>query len=245
MPAKPKSPNYPGLDLGTAIDLAKQLYSSGIGRGEFTPVDAAQAWNYNSVSGPVKVRIGALRQYGLIEGKRGGQYAENPKLTRLALTLVMRPEGSREYRDSLREAALTPSLFSELYESHRNAADGALRVYLVIDKNFTDDGAQRCIEAYKGTLRLVGLDQDSEWSRIPEDEIIEEDEDLEIASNTLRQGTLDSVRSSVPEGSIAIPIPLDSERMATVIVPLGMEEADWVRLDRILEGYKPQQADDE
>ena len=243
MVRKPKSPNYPSVDLGTAIDLAKQLYTEGVGKGEFTPLDAAQAWGYNSVSGPVRVRIGALRQYGLIEGKRG-RHSENPKLTRRALTFIMRPQGSREYQAALQEAAVTPPLFSELHQSHRNAADGVLREYLVIDKNFTDDGAQRFINAYKTTLRLARLGEEGTMSGLDDDESPDEGEEDHVVTEASPQGTGGPVRSIVPGELISIPVPLGAERIATVTLPIDMQDADWTRLDRILEAYKPQRVEE-
>ncbi len=243
MVTKSKSPNYPGVDLGTAIDLTTHLYRGGVGKGEFIPMDAAKAWNYNSPSGPVRVRIAALRQYGLIEGKRGPR-AENPKLTRRALTLVMRTPGSREYQDELREAALTPSLFSDLYTSHPNAADGVLQEILIVDKNFTDDGAQRFIAAYRTTLRLAGLDEAAIMSGLDGAESPDENEEEHVGMEARPQGTVPSVRPSVPAGSIAIPVPLGAERMAMVTVPIDMQESDWTRLDRILEAYKPQRSEE-
>ena len=85
MVTRQRSPNYPGVDLGSAIESSQTLYQR-VQRGEFTITDAAKAWGYNSVSGPVRVRLAALRQYDLIDGKKG----DNPRLSRKALTFVLR-----------------------------------------------------------------------------------------------------------------------------------------------------------
>lgn len=63
MVLKQRSPNYPGVDLVEAVDLLKKLYPK-VQRGEFTPSDAAGPMGYNSVSGPVRRKMAALKQYG-------------------------------------------------------------------------------------------------------------------------------------------------------------------------------------
>ncbi|MYB50063.1 MAG: hypothetical protein F4X72_12505 [Dehalococcoidia bacterium] len=244
MVTKPKSPNYPGVDLGTAIDLAVQLYRGDIGRGEFTPIDAAKGWNYKSASGPVRVRIAALRQYGLIEGKRGPR-PDNPKLSHRALTFAIRPQGSREYQDALREAALTPPLFGELHQSHPNAADGVLVGYLVMDKNFTDDGAQRFIAAYRSTLRLAGLDKDDTISGLEEDEsLYEGEDDMNPDPDTEREFPVSTrvppSQTSLSEDHTRVPLRLiGGSLVAAVELPSAMTETAWQQMMTMLEALKP------
>ena len=244
MVTRPKSPNYPGVDLGTAIDLVGQLYRGGVGRGEFTAMDAAKAWNYNSPSGPVRVRIGALRQYGLIEGKRGPR-AEKPRLTRRALTFVIRPQGSREYQDALRETALIPPLFSELNQSHPNATDGVLEGILVMDKNFTDDGAQRCIAAYRSTLRLAGLDEAGTMSGLNDDESPDENEDVPVVSVPTNIGR-ESVSAPAQEAPrlsaehIRVPLRLMGGSLTVAVeLPDSMTERAWTQMMSMLNALKP------
>ena len=166
MVTKQRSPNYPGISLVDAVDATARLYEN-VKRGEFSLDDAASAWGYGSASGPVRIRIGALRQYGLIEGKKGA----NPKLARLGLVLCIRQPGSREYQDAIREAALNPPLFKEMQETKADAADGALQGYLILEKNFTEDGASRFVDVYKATMTLSGLDEAGLMPRLYQDEL--------------------------------------------------------------------------
>ena len=108
MAVRHRSPNYPGVDLEAAIEAASMLYDK-VKRGAFTPVDATEAWGYSSASGPVRVKIAALRQFGMLDGKKG----ENPALSRLGLTFILRNRSSREYQDALRRAATNPPLFAK------------------------------------------------------------------------------------------------------------------------------------
>ena len=150
---KQRSPNYPGHDLGEAAEFLRQLYPK-VQRGEFNFTDAAKAWGYNSVSGPVRRRFSALRQYGLLEQRKG----DNAKLTARGLTLVLRNPASAEYVAARREAALEPDLIRELYETGKyQAANDALRQDLIVNRGFTDDGADRFIEVLRSTLTIAGL----------------------------------------------------------------------------------------
>ncbi len=229
MVSRQRSPNYPGIGLGTAIDCVKELYAEA-GRGQFTANEAATTWGYRGPSGPVRVRIAALRQYGLLDGQRG----ENPKLSRRALTFILTNPVSREYRNALKEAGLTPDLFQDIQEARPDASDGVLREYLILDKNFTDDGAGRAITVYRETMKLVELDNSDMMSGLEQDETHEECDKETIDSRLPVQ------RTDAPVGSISIPIPLSGERMATVILPIDMQSAEWMTLERILRAYKPQ-----
>ena len=55
MVIKRRSPNYPNIDLQEAVRVVATLYQGsvqgrGVGRGEFTPQDAAAAWGYTSTA---------------------------------------------------------------------------------------------------------------------------------------------------------------------------------------------------
>ncbi len=227
MVARQRSPNYPGLDLGAAIEASQSIYQL-VQRGEFTLSDAARAWGYNSASGPVRVRLAALRQYNLIDGKRG----ENPRLSRQALTFILRNPASREYSLALAEAALAPPLFNELHSLKGSASDSALKEFLILDRNFTDEGADRFVDTYKATLRLANLDSNDRISGLEEDieDIFEGESDVLLPS---------VLSPPLLQGSITIPVPFSPGKIGTVTLPTDMTKEDWDRFDRIIEGYRP------
>ena len=237
MVIKRRSPNYPGISLEEAIRVIVDLYQghtagAGVGRGQFTPQDAATAWGYSSTTGPVQIRIGALRQYGLLEGKKG----ENPKLSNRAMTLILRDQGSREHRDALRESAVDPTIFAELHESLPGAAPDALRQFLIVDRNFTSEGATRLIRVYSASIIYAGLD---EYDIIAtQDESILPDEE-ENGMPPIAPMPEPPVARATPAGSMTIPVNFAEEKVGTVTLPVHMTQADWRRLDRILAAYRP------
>ena len=233
-----RSPNFPGVDLAEAVTLVRKLYERER-RAPFPAESAAAAWEYKGPSGPARVRIGALRQYGLIT-KEG----TDSKLTDRAITLILRNSANQQHHDALRAAALAPALFREIQETRANASDETLKHHLIVEKSFTPEGADRCIKAFRGTINTAGLTEHGTLSGPADDESLDDNEEEHMLIEPPRQRTVDPVRSSVPEGSIAIPVPLGAERMAMVTVPIDMQESDWTRLDRILEAYKPQRSEE-
>ena len=237
MVTRQRSPNYPGINLEAAIASVDVLYGR-FGRGQFTANDAAEAWGYRGPSGPVRVRLAALRQYGLLDGQRG----ENPKLSRRALTFALRNPASREYKDALQEAALSPTLFREIRDTKPDASDGVLREYLVGDRNFTDDGAGRSIAVFRTTMELAGLD-DGDASKLEDDGDWYDIED-EVHSGVMNEpGKPPS--TVTPQMSLGLEhtrVPLrlmGGSLVAAVELPSQMTEAAWKQMMAMLEALKP------
>lgn len=233
MVLKRRSPNYPGVDLEEAVRILADLYQGnqsarGVGRGQFSSQDAAAAWSYSSVTGPVQVRLGALRQYGLLEGKKG----DNPRISARGMTLILRDHGAREHREALRHAALDPTTFSELHQNMPGAAEDALRQFLIVERNFTNEGANRLIAVYQSSMVYARLDEFDHIAAQDGDDIIHE-EPPEMQPPIV----------PTPQGSINIPVPLGPDRLGSVTLPASMTKADWQRFDRILMGYRPDDAE--
>ena len=231
MVVKRRSPNYPSIDLKEAVQVVGSLYQGntqgrGVGRGEFTLQDAARAWNYSSINGPVKNRTAALRQYGMVEGKKGG----NPKLSDRALTLILRDPGTREHRDALRVAALDPDIFEELHGVMPDAADDALRQHLIVQRNFTGEGANRLIAVFRASMVYAGLDESDNMAAQDHDDAEGEEPMVVQPSDPLP--TPDSDTRSVT-------IPLPGTKWATLQAPFPIPSATWDQMMDMLNAMKP------
>jgi hypothetical protein len=152
MTTNTRSPNYPAVSLERAIGLTRALWDQEK-RSEVPSHVAVQAWGYKSLSGAVRPLLGALRKYGLVDGKSG-----SVRVSDLGVRLLQYPVGSGEYQRALREAALNPELFREIYESHRDASDDNLRAYLVHKSGFAEPGAKQVIKAFRDTVAFAKLD---------------------------------------------------------------------------------------
>jgi hypothetical protein len=152
---KQRSPNYPANDLAASITDLSTLYRKN-GRSKIGLEPAARGLGYKSLSGPSRSRIAAMRHYGLIE-MGGGLIWPSER----GVLLAMRSPESPEYKEAVREAAMTPEIFRELAQTHLEAGEDALRHYLVAVKRFSPDGARRLAETFRDTMRLVSLDEPS------------------------------------------------------------------------------------
>jgi len=151
MAGKMRSPNYPALTLPQALEVAGKLWNAE----KRTPVGheaAALALGFKSLSGPARVAIGALRQYGLIVKAEKGQI----RLSDLAMAALHgNPD---EKQAALRQAAVNPSLFKELARNYSQASETAISSYLITKKAFTDDGARKAAKAFWVALKLAKSD---------------------------------------------------------------------------------------
>ncbi len=115
--------------------------------------------------------------------------------------------------------------------------------YLIMEKNFTPDGADRFIKSFRATMNTAGLTGDSKLTGngnlLETDDDFEENEEDHLPTETPRLRALSSSTAVAPEGFMTLPVPLDPKRIVTVIMPIEMNEADWKRFDRVLEGYRP------
>lgn len=166
-----RSPPYPYVGLGTAVAKADQLYNAVRHHAAALPT-AAKAWDTGPKSSATAQSIGALIQYGLIDDEGSGD-ARKMKLTPLALKIVMdkRPE-SLERAEALKEAALTPRIFSELFAEYGVAknVDDTLLVYALTAERvsngrapYSEKSAAEVLRVYRDTIDYAGLvDSDTE-----------------------------------------------------------------------------------
>jgi len=157
--SRERSPNYPTVSLEAAVNLVARLYEAEK-RATIPLVVVAQALSGNEslekLSGPARSKIAVLRSYGLIEEVGPGKVRVSDR----ALGILQRPTPAT-YIGSVREAALAPPLFAELWQEHRDDSDGALKYYLMTERNFTEEGANRAIQSYRVTIEFADLADDS------------------------------------------------------------------------------------
>jgi hypothetical protein len=155
MADKERSPNYPAIGLGPAAEHARDVYRSE-GRSAVPMEALAQALKHGSLSGPARTKIGSLRQFGLLERISDGRY----KLSRTGLELALHGPSDPEYRAALRQAALNPKLFAELFREYGEASETTIKVHLIKDLGFSDDGAKKAARAFITTRDEAGITSD-------------------------------------------------------------------------------------
>lgn len=193
---KMKSPNYPAIGLTQAIELIRVLWE----KEKRTPVTAdvaVKAIGYASLNGASLTRLSALKKYGLLESE-----GKKVRISQLAIRILHEIAGSEAHQLAIREAAFKPELFKELAASHADGSDTGIRSHLMVDKDFSEAGAQNFIAAFRDTMRLVNQ-SDSGYSSDKKDE---EDSAMagtaparETTPRAIIPDTLDQVRPQVPQ----------------------------------------------
>src|SRR5436309_1153755 len=126
---KERSPNYPSVTLEQAVEHVRRFYE--VHRRSATPYAvAATVLGFNTLSGPAKSRIGALKQYGLLDVDKQGYL----RLSERGLTLAISSPASPEHLKALQAAALSPAIFAEIYRDKQDASDDTIRYYLVRER---------------------------------------------------------------------------------------------------------------
>lgn len=161
-----RSPKYPFISLDKALNRARQLHQAE-GRNKAPVAVAVKAWGYAPTSSGGQQTIGALIGYGLLLDEGSGD-ARSLKLTELALRILLdnRPD-SIERDGFVREAALKPKIFLDLYARWKESGlpSRANMVHTLIwDYKFPDEDAARAfIKVFTQTAdfaRIFAQDQD-------------------------------------------------------------------------------------
>lgn len=207
--SRERSPNYPSVDLASAVNMVKALFQRE-GRSAVAPQIAIKAWGLGSLHGPARSKIGALKAYGLLVGDK-----DKVRVSDRALTLILMSPETTDHQSAVREAALDPAIFQELYETNPEASDDALRHFLVVQKKFTDEGARRLIETFRATIALAGL---SGVSRPESDGASGQPEGGVISPRVVLQPSVPRVIAAEPKSQQVYRWPLAKEVSAEVIL---------------------------
>lgn len=147
--AKTRSPNYPSIDLSAAISAVAAV-SKAEGRNSMPKEILAKHLGYTSINGRSLSMIGALRGYGLIEGR-----GEENKVSDDAITILNAPKTSPDYAAALLRCAYRPGLFEELKELFPMGGSSENLRYSLVKKQFTPEAAAKAVETYSSNRILL------------------------------------------------------------------------------------------
>lgn len=157
-PRKGRSPNYPGVDLETAVRRAGILWDRE--QHHAVPVELIfQHWDYAPKSGPGSVTYAALKRFGLLEETGDGR----ARLTDLVQKILLADrEGIRDVT-RLRQAALQPKVHRKLWDEYgaNLPSDEHLKYNLVRAMGFTKGGAGEFLKQWKRTMTYARLSDPS------------------------------------------------------------------------------------
>jgi hypothetical protein len=153
--ARERSPNYPAYGLSAALQFVRLVWS--VEKRTSVTMDVlATALGSIGVSGAVRSKVAAMRQYGLLVPAGDGL-----RVSDRAITLLLQHPGEPEYDEVVKDVALSPPLFGDLWSERPDASEAALNYHLVKNLKFSTDGAKRVIKSYQETLAFAKLGEGS------------------------------------------------------------------------------------
>jgi hypothetical protein len=142
------------MPLEEALQKARMVYA-----------EDKRAWTSRSVilkhlgftdenSGPANRTLSALRQYGLVEEKEGQLRVSDRAFSILALS-----DSSPEKVKRLRESALCPKIFKELWTTYgpELASDETMADFLIHKKEFNPTSTQELVSNFRKTISFAKL----------------------------------------------------------------------------------------
>ncbi len=154
MAQKGRSPNFPYVSLGEAIECAKKLFGKQR-RAPVSPDVAINSWGFKKPTGSSSRYLSALRQYGLLDYSGAGK---DVRVSDLAITII---HGTVEDRaEAIKKAALCPNIFSRLVDDYPDGFpdENGLKSALITKMKFSVDAAGRCVRSFMDTMRIAELD---------------------------------------------------------------------------------------
>ncbi len=195
-PTKPRgrSPAYPSMSLGDAIEKARILYNEA-NRHEIHLDAAIVKMGYSKRTGPSLRAVAALSQYGLIT-ESGTKDDRKIRLSDRALQIFELPSSDNRRATAVESAAISPKIFKLLREKYgvHLPADDVIKGFLTYDKEFQSAAADSVIKTYKETIKYSKLDaktgiSDNLDNEVDNSDDIDEEEATEITIGTHVQWT--------------------------------------------------------
>jgi hypothetical protein len=147
-----RSPKYPRLSLEEAIAKIKNVHKQA-GKSSIAVETLATALGYkNAGAGGTIMVVSALHQYGLLDRGSDRKYSTSPLAVR-----ILHPTGDEQLYQSLRQAALTPPIFTEIRNTLHDCSEAVLASHLV-QSRFTPEGAAKAAAIYKKNSAFAKLD---------------------------------------------------------------------------------------
>jgi len=195
-----RSPRYPRVALVKTVDLVERLYK-GAHQSRVDVDTAARVIGYSSSSsGAAAGAIGALRQFGLVDGLRG-----DLQVSDLAMRIIQ-PMNEAERNDALREAAARPEIFAVIlsqFGGELPRSDEPIKAFLVRQQGFSQGGAEEVIATLRETVAALPNSSAGEGRG-------EVNGAEGQAEGTSRAIAISSAPTSIPEDTELIVLPLGS-----------------------------------
>jgi hypothetical protein len=168
--ARLRSPNYPAINLETAIQRAQQFWENEK-RNAANVTVATTHWGFKRPTSQSIVTAAAVKSFGLFEDTGSG-VDRKLKLSELALRIILDQRQTSPERDAaIKEAALKPTIHSKLWSrwGAQLPSDENLRHVLIFEYKFNENAVDSFIQEFKETIRFAKLSSSDTLSVVAED----------------------------------------------------------------------------
>lgn len=147
--ANHRSPNCPQITFQEAIDKGRLVYEK-----EYTHPTArevvAQSLGYSGINGRSLSMIGALRQYGILEGNGDAQRISDDAVSYYVL------DDGEDRQAALNRMILNPPFFAQIHSEFGDSlpSESSLKHYLM-KSGFLPKAAEDVIKVYRENIRLI------------------------------------------------------------------------------------------
>lgn len=223
--AKHRSPNYPAISLGRALELAEMQYQKD--KLQYVPVSITFGrWGYKKGHG--NLYLAALKAFSLVNVSGVGD-KQQVAISEVARRIILK---APDRGTLIRQAALSPPIHSELWETYRGTLpqDDVLRDHLVFERKFNENAVDGFIAQFRDTISLANMDE-SHISDADYDDGLQDATDLNYAPKSIPESLrrrVQELSQSLEETNFRLP-----SGTAVFFLPENMTDADY----EILEGY--------
>lgn len=227
--AKSRSPNYPQMDLGSALEAVQTVYKAE-DRNKMSKEILAGHLGYSSLSGRALSKIGALRAYGIIEGS-----GDELRVSEDAIIALEAPKDNPDRAAALQSMATKPDVFNDIAANFDGAVSKENLRYWLTRRGFTSEAASKAADTYLATIEIVsefGSGSDYGQTR-KENNAIQSDQISEKSAATGFSAERDSSSQSSVRRAI---FPLD-EGDVELIFPANMSQEGYEELDEYLKVF--------
>lgn len=242
---KPRSPNYPIIDLETAISKVRTIKDREGGAHPSSLRVVLKHWGYGIKSGRGLQLLAALRQYGLVDIKGVGENRE-VSLTTLAQRILYFDKDSQKYQTEIQKAALNPIIYMEMWGKFKGAgSDASLEEFLIFgrDTPFNEKAALDLIQHYKATIEFANLGGSAILTEHDEDKKndIEEQEPMETMLGTHEKNNppIHHNPNGEPKTKIDFPVKISDKMMVNLQIEHPLEDEDLRDFLSAIEALKP------
>lgn len=236
-----RSPAYPSISLPEAVEKARALYQREK-MNPFTPEVALDHWRYDAGSGNGMRAIAALKQYGLLDEKKTGNDREL-RFTDLGIDILI-PEtvDSSEHLHSLREAALAPVVFRDIWDrrsEHGLPSDRNLERYLIKEKKFNPAAVPSLIRIFRESLKYAKIQEDD---AVDKDDAAPPNKDGPPKDFTGSHGNHPNWPAFEPQGNgpmRELTITLPSTREVKIRIPEKLDSQDFDFMTDLIKKWRP------